>query len=132
MRRLYRHISLILVLTFLGLTLFGMNIGEIQAKSTLKDGMIEEFVIKDKNKSTIDFSVASVYNAHEGTIYGDGVRLRQKPSKTSTVLELMNDGEHVYVYPQITADDGKGKGTYIKRYKTGTTGWVSNDYIIVL
>ena len=70
-------------------------------------------------------------NDFKGIIVGDGVRLRKKPNKTATILELMYDGERVYVYPQISAEDGNGKWTYIQRYKTGTTGWVSNDCILV-
>ena len=78
-----------------------------------------------------DVVVNSLNDSHYGVIVGDGVRLRKKPNKTATILELMYDGEEVYVYPQISAEDGNGKWTYIRRYKTNTTGWVSNDCILV-
>lgn len=137
MKKLYALIRLMVVLaliTTINLEGNAMNAQAITLTDEERENLKDETAVVGKLKLSVvaDASVNFVENDHEGTIYGDGVRLRLKPSKTSTVLELMNNGEEVLVYPQITAESGKGKWTYIKRYKTGTTGWVSNDYIIVL
>lgn len=62
-----------------------------------------------------------------GHVVGDGVRLRKGASLTSTVLELMDKGEVVTIYP----DKSKlSKGFYyVKRIKTGTKGYASTKYV---
>lgn len=62
-----------------------------------------------------------------GTIRGDGVRLRKTPSLSAVTLELMYGGELVLV---------KGRANdnwlYVKRCKTGTIGYVNDDYVAIL
>ena len=134
MSKFFRFLGIMGALMLLGMSINSGDMGKIQAvektvgnneKQEIDQGVVAKIQI-------LNFGVVSPLGINEGTIYGDGVRLRLKPSKTSTVLELMNNGESVYVYPQITAESGKGKWTYIKRDKTGTTGWVNNNYILVL
>ncbi len=134
MSKFFRFLGIMGVIMLLGMSINLGGIEEIQAveksmDSNEKQESGQSTIVKIQNSN---FGVVSPFSMNEGTIYGDGVRLRKKPSSSSTVLELMYNGEEVLVYPQITAEDGKGKWTYIKRYKTGTTGWVSNDCIIVL
>lgn len=63
----------------------------------------------------------------DGTINGNGVRLRKTPSLSATTLELMYRGELVLVKERINRDWLK-----VKRYKTGTIGYVNDDYVIML
>ena len=71
---------------------------------------------------------ASVRSAAGGSgiVDGDGVRLRQKASKTSTILELMYNGEFVTVLlSQSTAN-----WYYLQRVMTGTYGYANKKYIV--
>ena len=121
-------------LVLAGSVIMGEKMGNAQATetsyNTIKEAQTENASVK-KIATKPGFDVNLVENDHYGIIVGNGVRLRKKPNKTATILELMYDGEEVYVYPQISAEDGNGKWTYIRRYKTDTTGWVSNDCILV-
>lgn len=65
-----------------------------------------------------------------GEVVGNGVRLREKASSTSTVLELMYDGEAVKVNTSETVDKNGKKWYYVKRVKTGTWGYANSDYIV--
>ena len=58
----------------------------------------------------------------------DGVRLRQGPSTSAPVLELMYYGEKVII-DRTTSDKVPG-WYYLKRLNTGTWGWASSDYIM--
>jgi len=62
----------------------------------------------------------------QGTIIGDGVRLRDAPSNTATVLELMYDGERVWVDQRY--DDPDGNWYHVTRQSTGRTGYVYSSY----
>lgn len=64
--------------------------------------------------------------AADGWVVGSGVRLRKKPSSSSTVLELMYDGEYVSIFYY----DSTPKWYAVERIKTGTYGYVSKDYIL--
>ncbi len=132
MRRKHFFCSIAVVAALIMEMCAGNGVGSISAMSVSQDetNIQQEMSV---GYEVINYRpVYSVRNIHKGTIVGDGVRLRKKPSSTSTVLELMNKGESVYVDPQTSAESGKGKWTYIQRDKTGTWGWVSNDYILVL
>ena len=58
----------------------------------------------------------------------DGVRLRQGPSTSAPVLELMYCGETVLI-DRTTSSKVPG-WYYLKRLSTGTWGWASSDYIM--
>lgn len=62
-----------------------------------------------------------------GMINGDGVRLRKTPSLSAAVLELMYRGELVLVKERLNRGWLK-----VKRCKTGTVGYVNDDYVIIL
>lgn len=80
--------------------------------------------------TTIDegISVCSVFYPN-AVVTGDGVRLRNSPSSSGTVLEVMYSGEYVYVDYSMTATYGNGQWCYVKRASTSTYGWVSAQYI---
>lgn len=65
--------------------------------------------------------------SRDGRISGDGVRLRKTPSFSGIPLELMCIGEIVMVKERINRDWLK-----VKRYKTGTIGYVNDDYVAML
>lgn len=61
-------------------------------------------------------------------INGDGVRLRRTPVD-GTILELMYRDELIWIdcdtyYPENAA------WIYVKRIKTGTTGWMEDSYYV--
>lgn len=62
----------------------------------------------------------------QGTIWGDGVRLRNAPSDTATVLELMYDGERVWIDQRY--NDPNGDWYHVTRQSTGRTGYVYWEY----
>lgn len=62
-------------------------------------------------------------------ICGNGVRLRKKPSKSSTILELMYDGEAVWIDWSKYGRGASLSWYYIQRLKTGTYGWAHYDYV---
>lgn len=65
--------------------------------------------------------------SRDGRIRGDGVRLRKTPSLSAETLELMYGGELVFVKGRANRD-----WLQVKRYKTGTIGYVNDDYVITL
>ncbi|WP_342414578.1 SH3 domain-containing protein [Paenibacillus sp. FSL R10-2782] len=61
----------------------------------------------------------------QGTVIGNGVRLRSTPSKTGAILESMYSGEKVWIDQSYPTN-----GWYhVTRISTGRTGYVSDDYI---
>ena len=67
--------------------------------------------------------------ASNGEVDGNGVRLREKASATATVLELMYNGESVYVNRSKSVIKGNTLWYYLKRIKTGTWGYADSDFI---
>lgn len=65
-----------------------------------------------------------------GEVDGYGVRLRKNPSSSATVLELMYDGENVYVNIGKSVVKNGTLWYYLKRMKTGTWGYANGDYIL--
>lgn len=63
----------------------------------------------------------------DGRITGDGVRLRKAPSLSADTLELMYSGELIFVQKKINKD-----WLMVKRYKTGTMGYVNRAYVTIL
>lgn len=61
----------------------------------------------------------------DGEITGDGVRLRSGPSSTSSILEVMYNGELVILRGLSNPNWPK-----IKRCKTSTVGYVSKKYVV--
>lgn len=64
-----------------------------------------------------------------GDIVDNGVRLRKAPNTSSTVLELMYEGEYVYIDYKTSFSGSNGTWFYVTRIKTGTKGWVNRDYV---
>lgn len=60
-----------------------------------------------------------------GTVSGSGIRLRNYPNTSSSVLEVMYSPETVYI------DSNNSTMTFycVKRQSTGTIGYASKDYI---
>ena len=67
--------------------------------------------------------------ASNGEVDGNGVRLREKASAPATVLELMYNGESVYVNRSKSVIKGNTLWYYLKRIKTGTWGYADSDFI---
>lgn len=62
-------------------------------------------------------------------VTGDGVRLRNAPSTSGTVLKLMYYGETVWVDLSKTTTSGGIRWYYVVRIMDGTAGWASSQYI---
>ena len=63
-----------------------------------------------------------------GEIINNGVRLRKSPSTSATILELMYDGELIWI--DWSAYGSAGLNWHrVQRIKTGTYGWVSKSYV---
>lgn len=63
--------------------------------------------------------------AADGIVEGDGVRLRKKPSSSSTVVALMYSGEFVNIYPSAST----ANWYFVERIKTGAYGYANKAYI---
>lgn len=62
-------------------------------------------------------------------INGDGVRLRKTPVN-GTVLELMYKGESIIIDNDANYGPGYAAWIFVKREKTGTTGWMEDSYYV--
>lgn len=83
---------------------------------------VELAVITEDGKICTPLSVSC-----KGHVTGYGVRLRKGASLTSTVLELMQYGEVILIYPEKSKLSSGWY--YVKRVKTGTKGYVSTQYV---
>lgn len=81
----------------------------------------------DVNTSVGSMSARIIADA---TVIADGVRLRKTASTSGTILELMYAGERVRVDWLKTNTSGKSGWLYVFRTRTGTSGWVSSQYIL--
>ena len=78
---------------------FGLvNLPEINVKAaeTLEAEAQEEYPGDVIGTATINLTQTYAIGEN-GNIKGDGARLRKRPKKTATVLELMYNGEHVCI-----------------------------------
>lgn len=98
----------------------------VEEKCGEVNGNIQLGVVTKDGKISLTPELYSVNMS--GIVVGDGVRLRKGASLTSTVLELMDKGEVVSIYPD------KSKLSlgyyYVKRIKTGTKGYASTKYVM--
>jgi len=62
-------------------------------------------------------------------INGDGVRLRKTPVD-GTIMELMYRGESIIIDNDVDYGPGYGAWIYVKREKTGTTGWMEDSFYV--
>ena len=74
-------------------------------------------------------SLATSLNSgfQNGEVTNNGVRLRNQPSSTAAILELMYNGEAVCINYGVSS--GGSGWYYLMRIKTGTWGWASTSYI---
>ena len=110
---------------------FGLvNLPEITVKAaeTLEAEAQEEYPGDVIGTATINLTQTYAIGEN-GNIKGDGARLRKRPKKTATVLELMYNGEHVCINYTKSASESNGNWYYVKRVKTGTWGWVYHSYL---
>ena len=101
---------------------FGLvNLPEINVKAaeTLEAEAQEEYPGDVIGTATINLTQTYAIGEN-GNIKGDGARLRKRPKKTATVLELMYNGEHVCINYTKSASESNGDWYYVKRVKTGT------------
>lgn len=102
--------------------LAGRNATEVSSAQVV---MAEGVVICNE---LVPIADVMMYSNQNGSVKGDGVRLRAKPSTSATVLESMSIHEKVCV--DMTKSKSQNyKWYYLKRVKTGTWGWVKAEYI---
>ena len=90
----------------------GLISGEVMARVVVPEEVVFATVARTSTSGVVD---------------GDGVRLRKKPEKTATILELMGFGENVSIHSSKSTADWY----YITRKKTGTEGYADKHYIYV-
>lgn len=132
-RKMCRFVSLIcavMILCLAGRT--NQEVWAMETEATLSEdsNYVVLNVISYDEESNRSLAVVSSTNSANGQITTDGVRLRVKPSTSATVLELMYEGETVWINGNKEAEGG-GSWLYIQRIKTGTFGWVAKDYVYV-
>ncbi len=109
--------------------LCSISVNAEAANKTAESSVSEEIVMAEITipKEVVMSNVARV--ASNGEVDGNGVRLREKASATATVLELMYNGEAVYVNRSKSVTKGNTLWYYLKRIKTGTWGYADSDFI---
>lgn len=96
------------------------ELGDISQYDTNGDGLVYATI-------RIDSAATTLSSTQNGEVVANGVRLRVLPSSSSTVLELMYDGEAVCISYSVSS--GYSGWYYLERLKTGTWGWASSAYI---
>ena len=97
------------------------QLDNISQYDTNGDGLVYATIQTD----SLATSLSSVWQ--NGEVTDNGVRLRNQPSSTATILELMYNGEAVCINYGVS--DGGSGWYYLQRLKTGTWGWASTSYI---
>ena len=98
-----------------------MGVTDLSCYDTDGDGLVLAYI-------NIPETVSTNMRSGNADVIGDGVRLRNSPTTTATILELMYNGESVYI--DYAPSNANGVGWYrVQRIKTGTWGWVKNIYI---
>lgn len=103
-----------------------VSAAEVEDNVSFEDVNIQVLSYDETNNRSLAVITAS--NSANGHVSGDGVRLRATPSTSGRVLELMYDGEYVWI-DWSSYGDGGFSWYRIQRIKTGTYGWVSTQYI---
>lgn len=100
---------------------------EVPEQIQLTDDTEIQIIGYDKENDR-SLAVISVSHSANADVCGDGVRLRATPSLSGTILELMYNGEYVWI---DWSQYGNGGSNWyrVQRMKTGTYGWVQRDYI---
>lgn len=100
------------------------DLSKLYLYDTNGDGEVTAVVIGGETSETPEEGGMRLMSS----VKNDGVRLRNAPNNSATVLELMYVGESVTIYIN---DPCTGTGWYyLKRTKTGTYGYASSAYII--
>lgn len=81
--------------------------------------------------SSVSTKYDSMYGPVRYHVWANGVNLRANHSTSSTVLEQIYAGEWVVEadVPAKTYNDGTYFWIRVRREKTGTVGWIVDDYI---
>ena len=97
------------------------QLDNISQYDTNGDGLVYATIQTD----SLATSLSSAFQ--NGEVTNNGVRLRNQPSSTATILELMYNGEAVCINYGVSS--GGSGWYYLERIKTGTWGWASTSYI---
>lgn len=97
------------------------QLNHISQYDTNGDGLVYATIQTDPIAQSLTYALQN------GEVCANGVRLRAGSSSTSTVLELMYNGEAVLI--DYGVSDGGNGWYYLQRLKTGTHGWASTSYI---
>lgn len=81
---------------------------------------------KDSSETFVPGAIMLSDSWQEGTVIGNGVRLRAEPNFDCTIYGLMYDGETVLVNLEMSTMTFY----YVKREKTGEYGYVNRDYVL--
>ncbi len=133
MKKQKKIISMILALTLI--TLVGMP--NYHTRVYASEIGKHEDIIQNQEVQIIAYdsqnerSLARIYiHNSNADVYGNGVRLRSAPNTSATILELMYDGEYVWIdWSEYGRGEGGSSWYHIQRTKTGTYGWVSCNYV---
>ena len=97
------------------------QLDNISQYDTNGDGLVYATI----NTDNVATSLSST--RQNGEVVAQGVRLRNLPSSTATVLELMYNGEAVCINYGVSS--GGGGWYFLQRMRTGTWGWAVRSYI---
>lgn len=114
--------SLIMILSF------STNASAAELNNDVELNEVDIQVLSYDETTNRSLAVVTASHSANGEVSGNGVRLRATPSSTGQVLELMYDGEYVWI-DWSTYGQGGYSWYHIQRIKTGTYGWASINYI---
>ena len=97
------------------------QLDNISQYDTNGDGLVYATIQTDNLATSLSSSLQN------GEVTNNGVRLRNQPSSTAAILELMYNGEAVCINYGVSS--GGSGWYYLQRLKTGTWGWASTSYI---
>ncbi len=113
MRKRVRHFTQILTVLISGILFASMPVSAAEAKNSSEAFVPGTIVLSD--------------SWQEGTVLGDGVRLRAEPNFDCTIYGLMYYGETVLVNLEMSTMTFY----YVKREETGEYGYVNRGYVLV-
>lgn len=113
--------------------IFSTYAADIKAETIVSDDRSAEqqmTVIAEVTTPVSDGIAPQGLGSPDGEVIGNGVRMRSGPGTSYTIKELLYYGETVSINWTVTYSHSDGTWYYVMRTKTGTWGWVKEDYIL--
>lgn len=114
-------------------TVFLAYTADVKAENITSDDAAEEqqiAVVAEVTAPVADEIAPQGLGTPDGEIIGNGVRMRSGPGTSYTIKELLYYGETVSIDWSTTFNRSDGTWYYVMRVKTGTWGWVKDEYVL--